>query len=387
MIKSEKRIMVTHAGTLPRPEDVTKLLYARAAGAAVEPGVIERKVRDVVADVVRQQAEIGIDSINDGEISKANFTFYIRERLSGITTREVAPGKGPPRLNISGRDEIEFPDYFAAGLGSFSDANPNRRIFCTGKIEYTGQKALQADIDNFAAAVKAVSVPEAFLPAITPGTIEHWLHNDHYKSEEEFLFAIADALSVEYKAITDAGFLLQLDNPDLPDGWQMYPAMSVADYRKYAALRVEALNHALRDIPREKIRLHVCWGSAHGPHKHDIALKHIIDIILSVKASSYSIEASNPAHEHEWRVFEDVKWPQDAVLIPGVIGHCTDLIENPELIAERLVRYAKIVGRENVMGGSDCGVGSRVGHGSICWGKLKAMVEGARLATKELWSK
>jgi 5-methyltetrahydropteroyltriglutamate--homocysteine methyltransferase len=387
MIKSEKRIMVTHAGTLPRPEDVTQLLYARAAGAPVEASVIAGKVRDVVADVVRRQADCGIDSINDGEISKANFTFYVRERLSGIATRDVEPGKGPPRLNISGRDEIEFPDYFAAGLGSFSDSNPNRRIFCTGKLEYTGQQALQADIDNFAAAVKGVSVPEAFLPAITPGTIEHWLHNDHYNTQEEFLFAIADALSVEYKAITDAGFLLQLDNPDLPDGWQMYPEMSVADYRKYAALRVDALNHALRDIPREKIRLHVCWGSAHGPHKHDIPLKDIIDIILAVKASSYSIEASNPAHEHEWRVFENVKLPQDAVLIPGVIGHCTDLIEHPTLVAERLVRYARLVGRENVMAGTDCGVGSRVGHGSICWGKFRAMVEGARLASKELWGR
>jgi 5-methyltetrahydropteroyltriglutamate--homocysteine methyltransferase len=387
MIKSDKRIMVTHAGTLPRPEDVTKLLYARAAGAPVDGGMLDGKVRNVVADVVRRQAEVGIDSINDGEISKANFTFYIRERLSGITTRDVEPSKGPPRLNISGRDEIEFPEYFSAGLGSFSDSNPNRRIFCTGKIQYTGQHALKIDIDNFAAAVKGVSVPEAFLPAITPGTIEHWLHNDHYKTQEEFLFAIADALKVEYETITKAGFLLQLDNPDLPDGWQMYPAMSVADYRKYAALRVDALNHALRDIPREKIRLHVCWGSAHGPHKHDIPLKDIIDIILAVKASSYSIEASNPAHEHEWRVFENVKWPQDAVLIPGVIGHCTDLIENPALVAERLVRYARIVGRENVMAGTDCGVGSRVGHGSICWGKFKSMVEGARLASKELWGR
>jgi 5-methyltetrahydropteroyltriglutamate--homocysteine methyltransferase len=387
MIKSEKRIMVTHAGTLPKPDDITKLLYARAAGAAVDANMVTAKVKGVVADVVKKQAEIGVDSINDGEISKANFTFYIRERLSGISTREVDPAKGPPRLNISGRDEIEFPEYFAAGLGSFADSNPNRRIFCTGKIDYTGQKALQSDLDNFAAATKQVSVPEAFLPSITPGTIEHWLHNDHYKNEEEFLFAIADALHVEYKAITDAGFLLQLDNPDLPDGWQMYPKMSVEDYRKYAALRVDALNHALRDIPREKIRLHVCWGSAHGPHKYDIPLKHIIDVILSVKASSYSIEASNPAHEHEWRVFEDVKWPQDAVLIPGVIGHCTDLIENPELIAERLVRYAKLVGRENVMAGSDCGIGSRVGHSSICWGKLQAAVEGAQIATKQLWGK
>ena len=184
MIKSEKRIMVTHAGTLPKPEDITKLLYARAAGAPVDANVLAGKVKGVVADVVKQQAAVGIDSINDGEISKANFTFYIRERLSGIATRDVEPGKGPPRLNISGRDEIEFPEYFAAGLGTFADSNPNRRIFCTGKIEYTGQKVLQADIDNFTAATKQVSVPEAFLPSITPGTIEHWLHNDHYKNED-----------------------------------------------------------------------------------------------------------------------------------------------------------------------------------------------------------
>jgi 5-methyltetrahydropteroyltriglutamate--homocysteine methyltransferase len=387
MIKSDKRIKVTHAGTLPKPEDITKVLYARAADASVDAAALGKRVRDVVAEGVKKQADIGIDSINDGEISKANFTFYIRERLSGITSRDVDPAKGPPRLNISGRDEEEFPGYFASGLGTFSDSHPNRRIFASGKIEYIGQKALQADIDNFKAATAKVSVEEAFLPSITPGTIEHWLNNEHYKTKEEYLFAIADALHEEYKAITDAGFLLQLDNPDLPDGWQMYPNMSVEEYRKYAALRVEALNHALRDIPREQIRLHVCWGSAHGPHKHDIPLQHITDIIFSVKASSYSIEASNPAHEHEWRVFEDVKIPQDSVLIPGVIGHCTDLIENPELVAERLVRYANLVGRENVMAGSDCGVGSRVGHAEICWGKFKAAVQGAEIATKRLWGK
>ncbi len=387
MIKSNDRIKVTHAGTLPRPADLSKMLYARAAGAPVDKAELDAKVKAVVADVVKQQAACGIDSVNDGEISKANFTFYIRERLAGITQRDIDPEKGPPRLDISGRDVLEFPGYFKAGLGGFGDSNPKRRIFCSSALAYTGQESLKTDIANFKAALDRVKVEEAFLPSITPGTIEHWLINEHYANEEKFLFAIADALAVEYKAIVDAGFLLQLDNPDLPDGWQMYPNMTVADYRKYAELRVAALNHALRDIPREKIRLHVCWGSAHGPHKHDIPLREIVDVILSVKASSYSIEASNPAHEHEWKVFENVKWNPDAVLIPGVIGHCTDLIEHPELIAERLVRYAKIVGRENVMGGSDCGVGSRVGHGEICWGKFKAMAEGARIATKQLWGK
>ncbi len=387
MIKSADRILVTHAGTLPRPAEVTKALYARAAGAPVDEAALARSVREVVSDVVRKQAAYGIDSVNDGEISKANFTFYIRDRLGGITIREVDPAKAPPRLNISGRDEKELPDYFAAGLGTFADSKPNQRIFCTGALNYIGQAALKADLENFRAALGGVNVAEAFLPSITPGTIEHWLLNEHYADQEAFLFGIAEALRPEYEAIVEAGFLLQIDDPDLPDGWQMFPEMTVAQYRDYAALRVAALNHALRNIPREKIRLHVCWGSAHGPHVQDIPLRDIIDVILSVRASSYSIEASNPRHEHEWTVFETVKWPQDAVLIPGVIGHCTDVVEHPDLIAQRLVRYAKLVGRENVMAGSDCGVGSRVGHGSICWAKFKAMAEGARRATKELWGR
>lgn len=387
MIRSLDRILVTHAGTLPRPADVTKALYARANGAKIDENQLARNIRDVVGDVVRKQAACGIDSVNDGEISKANFTFYIRDRLGGIELREVDPAKAPPRLNISGRDERELPDYFAAGLGTFADSKPNQRLFCTKPLEYVGQAALKADLENFRAGLQGVGVAEAFLPAITPGTIEHWLNNQHYASQEDMVYGIAEALRPEYEAIVEAGFLLQIDDPDLPDGWQMYPDMTVAQYRDYAALRVAALNRALRNIPREKIRLHVCWGSAHGPHVQDIPLRDIIDIILSVKASSYSIEASNPRHEHEWEVFQGIKWPQDAVLIPGVIGHCTDVVEHPELVAQRLVRYAKLVGRENVMAGSDCGVGSRVGHSSICWAKLKAMAEGARLATKELWGR
>ena len=213
------------------------------------------------------------------------------------------------------------------------------------------------------------------------------MSNEHYKNEEEFVFAIADVMHEEYKAITDAGFQLQIDDPDLPDGWNCLPGMSVADYRKYAMLRVDALNHALRDIPKEQVRLHVCWGSFHGPHQDDIPLKEIVDLIFKVKASSYSIEASNPAHEHEWQVFETAKLPDGADLIPGVIGHATDFVEHPELVAQRLVRYAKLVGRENVMGGSDCGIGTRVKHPKIAWAKLGALVEGARLASKQLWGR
>jgi 5-methyltetrahydropteroyltriglutamate--homocysteine methyltransferase len=227
---------------------------------------------------------------------------------------------------------------------------------------------------------------EGFLPAIAPGTIEHWLFNQHYASDEEFLYAIADAMHAEYKAITDAGLNLQIDDPDLPDGWQMFPEMSVDDYRRYAALRVEALNHALRDIPVEQIRLHVCWGSGHGPHQNDIPLEHIVDIILSVKAQVYSIEAANPRHDHEWRVWRDfAKLPEGKSLMPGVVGHATDIIEHPRLVADRLVRYAELVGKENVMAGTDCGVGTRVFNAEIAWGKFAALVEGARLASRELW--
>jgi 5-methyltetrahydropteroyltriglutamate--homocysteine methyltransferase len=211
--------------------------------------------------------------------------------------------------------------------------------------------------------------------------------NEYYKDDEEFLFAIAEAMREEYNAIADAGFLLQIDDPDLPDGWACLPNITLTDYRKYAAMRIDALNHALRGIPREKIRLHVCWGSFHGPHHDDIPLRDIIDLILRVRAGSYSIEASNPCHEHEWRVFEEVKLPEGATLVPGVVGHCTDFIEHPDLVAERLVRYARLVGRENVLAGTDCGLGTRVGHPSICWAKFEAMAEGARRATKILWGR
>jgi len=257
-------------------------------------------------------------------------------------------------------------------------------MFCTGPIAYIGQAGVRSDVENLRAAMQSNDA-EAYLPAIAPGTIEHWLVNEHYRSEEEFLFAIADAMHEEYKAITDAGFILQIDDPDLPDAWQVFPEMSVTDYRKYAEVRVEAINHGLRGLPESQVRLHVCWGSGHGPHRNDIPLRDIVDIILKVRAECVSIEASNPVHEHEWRVWEDVKLPDGKSLMPGVVGHVTDLIEHPRLVADRLVRYAKLVGRENVIAGTDCGIGSRVSHPEIAWAKLDALAEGARLATKELW--
>jgi 5-methyltetrahydropteroyltriglutamate--homocysteine methyltransferase len=388
MQRSTNRILTTHAGALPRPADLWPMVVARASGQPYDKAALAARLRESVSEAVRRQVECGIDGVNDGELSKTSFTNYVRERLSGYEYREHKPGEGPAPLSIMSRDMKRFAEYFKGKAGGFGWAGYRvPQVFCTSPLRYVGHAALREDIENFRAALAGVRPAEAFLPAVTPGTIEHWLRNEHYPDEEAFVYGIAEAMREEYQGIVDAGFLLQIDDPDLPDGWMMYPQMSVKEYRKYATMRVDALNHALRGIPTEKIRLHVCWGSFHGPHQGDIALRDIIDIIFRVRASSYSIEASNPVHEHEWRVFEDVKLPEDAILIPGVVGHCTDFIEHPELVAERLVRYAKLVGRERVMGGTDCGLGPRVGHPEIAWAKLEALAEGARLATRRLWAK
>ena len=382
---STDRILTTHAGALPRPDDLRPLIQARATGKRVDNKKLDQVLKRSVKNVVKKQVQCGLDSINDGEFSKLNFTHYGRERLAGFVTQKN-PSKKFAQLRITARDEDRgFKEYFV-GRG-FRGVAPSGTPICVEPLRYIGQSAIKADIDTFKAAIKGTKVAEAFLPANTPGTIEHWMRNDYYKNDEEFVYAIAEAMREEYEAITKAGLLLQLDNPDLPDGWNCLPKINVKDYRKYAIMRVDALNHALRNIPREQIRLHVCWGSFHGPHSDDIPLKDIVDIIFRVKASSYSIEASNPAHEHEWNVFENVKLPKNATLVPGVVGHCSDFIEHPDLVAERIVRYAKLVGRENVLAGTDCGLGPRVGHPDICWAKFQALAEGARRATKQLWGK
>jgi 5-methyltetrahydropteroyltriglutamate--homocysteine methyltransferase len=387
---STERILSTHAGALPRSDELRQMVFARAMREPYDKAALGGRLRSEVADVVRRQVACGIDSVNDGELGKSSFTTYVQERLSGFEPRRYKPGEGPKPLLIIAREMKKFPEYFGGNRHMSSNARSfadQPGLFCVAPLQYVGHEALKEDLENFRAALAGVKVTQAFLPANTPGTIEHWLHNDHYPSDEAFLYAIADVMRVEYKAIVDAGFVLQIDDPDLPDGWQMYPDMSVAQYQKYATLRVDALNHALRDIPRDRIKLHVCWGSFHGPHQFDIPLKDIADLIFRVRAGGYSIEASNPRHGHEWNVFEHVKLPQDAVLIPGVVGHSSDFIEHPELVAQRLVRYAKLVGRENVVAGTDCGIGPRVGHPKIAWAKLEAMAEGARLATKQLWGK
>jgi 5-methyltetrahydropteroyltriglutamate--homocysteine methyltransferase len=386
MKRSTDRILATHAGALPRPDDLKEMVFAKAGGKPYDAALLARRLRESVAEVVQHQVACGMDFVNDGEISKTNFTNYCRERLSGFETRHFAPGEGSPPLDISGRDAKIFPEYFASGRGNTIGQAGHTQAFCVAPLEYTGAEALAADIGNLKAAVAGLDIAGTFMNANTPGTIEHWLHDEYYKHTKDFLFAIAEAMRVEYLAIIDAGFMLQIDDPDLPDGWQMFPEMSVAEYRAYAQLRVDALNHALRGIPKDRVQLHVCWGSFHGPHQNDIPLAEIIDIVFGVAAERFSIEASNPMHEHEWHLFENVKLPPNAVLVPGVVGHCTDFIEHPELVAERLVRYANLVGRENVVAGTDCGIGPRVGHAKIAWAKLKSIADCARLATRTLWS-
>jgi 5-methyltetrahydropteroyltriglutamate--homocysteine methyltransferase len=385
MKRSTDRILATHAGSLPRPDDLKDMVFAKARGEGYDPRLLAKRLRESVAEVVRHQVECGIDFVNDGEISKTNFTNYCRERLTGFETRH-SPGEGPPLLGISGRDEKVFPEYFAAGLGNTGGQAGRTQAFCIEPLQFTGHAALAADIDNLKAAVAGRDIAGAFMNANTPGTIEHWLRDEYYKNTKDFLFAIGEAMRQEYLAIVEAGFMLQIDNPDLPAVWQTFPEMTLADYRAHAQLRVAALNHALRGIPKDRVQLHVCWGSFHGPHQNDIPLTDIIDIVFSVDAERFSIEASNPVHEHEWRVFEKIKLPPNAVLVPGVVGHCSDFIEHPELVAQRLERYAQLVGKENVVAGTDCGIGPRVGHAKIAWAKLKSIAEGARIASSHLWS-
>jgi 5-methyltetrahydropteroyltriglutamate--homocysteine methyltransferase len=390
MRRSTDRILVSHAGTLPRPDDLTTLVdtgaFAREA--------VEQRLPGAIRDIVRQQAELGVDIVNDGEFSKqgglGGFSRYIRERITGVQERGSAAEQDPSLRDVTARDRRTFPGTFAHGTGWYQTpqatlGNAAYHSVCTGPLQYVGHASLERDIRNLTAAVAGRDV-EPYLPAITPGTVEHWLWNDYYANDEALLFAVADVLNVEYRAIAEAGIVLQLDDPDLPDGWQMDPSWSVADYRKYAELRVEALNHALKGVPEELVRLHICWGSGHGPHLNDIPLQSIVDLVLKVHAGCYAVEAANPRHEYEWRVWQTTKLPEGKLLMPGVVAHVTDNVEHPQTVADRLIRFAQIVGRENVIAGTDCGLGGRVGHPEIVWAKLASLVEGARLASRELWS-
>ena len=389
MQRSTDRILTTHVGSLVRPPGLVELMRAKENGQAYDQQELVARVRSSVQEVVHKQVEAGVDIISDGEYGKPSFSGYVNERLSGFERRPRDPNESP--LLNWGRDRQLFREFYEEYDRATGSAS-GYPVVCTGPITYQGQSAVQSDIATFKAALTAVNPAEAFIPAVAPGTIELQRRNTYYPTDEAYLFAIAEAMREEYRAIVDAGFVLQLDDPRVVTQYGMPdPAPSIADYRKFAELRVEAINHALAGIPSDRVRYHLCWGSWHGPHVTDVPLKDIVDIVLRVRADTYSVEAANPRHEHEWQVWEDVKLPDGKILIPGVVAHTTNLVEHPELIAWRITTYARLVGRENVIAGTDCGFSQgaltpRVHH-SIMWAKLQALAEGAGLATKQLWSR
>jgi len=362
------------------------IIKSHLDGQSYDESDLAAKVQNAVADVVRQQADAGVDIVSDGEQSKTGFLLYGNDRLAGFELVQIEPGERPRARR---QDEEAFPDFYAEYFETEGDRGPIRQPFCTGPISYTGHALIQQDIQNFQSALNGVATEEAFLPAIAPGTFGRG-QNRYYPDEEAFLYAIADAIKEEYKAIVDAGFLLQIDDPGLPDTWDMQvPALSVEEYRKLATIRVDALNHALAGIPKDKVRYHICWGSWHGPHSTDIPLKEIVDLVLRVNAGGYSIEAANPRHQHEWKLWEDVKLPDGKVLVPGVISHSTNHIEHPELVAQRITNFASVVGAENMVAGTDCGFSQRALnprlHPSIVWAKLQGLSDGAKIASKQLF--
>ncbi len=384
MLRSSERILTTHVGSLPRPPDLLDVIQAREQGRPVDEKAHAARLTAAVGEIVRKQVELGIDIIDDGEYGKPSFVSYVNERLGGFDVDKEMPGQSPW---AGTREDRSFPEFYALGHVA---ARQNHMV-CTGPVTYRGKAQLQRDIDNLKAALNGVKPGEVFMPAISPSSAADWQRNAHYKTDEEYVFAVADAMREEYEAIVQAGFLLQIDDPELVTYWIKKPDLTMAQNRKWAEGRVEALNHALRNIAPEKVRHHTCYGINMGPRIHDLELKDIIDIILKIKAGAYSFEAANPRHEHEWQVWSTVKLPAEKALIPGVISHSTVLVEHPELIAERIGRYAKVVGRENVIAGADCGfatfAGSKEVHPSIVWAKLKALVDGTRIASRQLWGR
>ena len=389
MKRSTDRILTTHVGSLVRPPGLVELTRAKENGQPYDQQELATRVRSSVQEVVHKQVGTGVDIVSDGEYGKPSFSGYVNERLSGFERRPRDPNESP--LLNWGRDRQLFREFYEEYDRATGSAS-GYPVVCTGPITYQGQAAVQSDLATFKAALAGVNPAEAFIPAVAPGTIELQRRNTYYPTDEAYLFAIAEAMREEYRAIVDAGFVLQLDDPRVVTQYGMPdPAPSIADYRKFAELRVEAINHALAGIPSDRVRYHLCWGSWHGPHVTDVPLKDIVDFVLRVRADTYSVEAANPRHEHEWQVWEDVKLPDGKILIPGVVAHTTNLVEHPELIAWRITTYARLVGRENVIAGTDCGFSQgaftpRVHH-SIMWAKLQALAEGAGLATKQLWSR
>ena len=387
MKQSTDRILTTHVGSLIRPQALQDILRAKQGGQSYDHAAYENCLKQSVADVVRRQAEIGVDVVSDGEFGKAiSWNQYVVERLSGFELRAIPPGFRP---GTPGADRTRFKEFYAELDVREPMANA-KMVACVGPVKYIGQEILRRDIDNFKAALKGVKVVEAFMPVVAPSSVLPDRKDEYYKGEEEWLSAVTAAMRTEYRTIVDAGFILQIDDARAATAFdRMVPPGTFEEYRRWLAKFVESLNHALEGIPEDRVRYHVCWGSWPGPHVSDVALKDIVDLILKVRAGAYVIESANPRHEHEWQVWKNVRLPDGKVLIPGVISHATNVVEHPELIAERITRFASLLGRENVIAGTDCGFAQgtfyRRVHPTVMWAKFEALVEGARLASKQLW--
>ena len=377
MKRSTTRILTTHTGSLARPPELLQMLLAREEGQPVDPGVFDATVRGSVMDKVKRQIEVGLAVVNDGEQSKISFATYIRERLHGFG------GADEPRP--VGLEAREFPAYAARR------ANPYRRPACNAPVAWQNFSAVEKDIEHLKAATAGLPVEEVFMTAVSPGTIVNFFPNRYYPTRETYLEAVSEVMKREYEAIVQAGFLLQLDCPDLALRSTWFPDLSIPEFRTVVAQNVAALNAATRDIPAEHVRMHVCWGAGEGPRNHDVPLRDIVDVLLTARPGALSIMGANGRHEHEWKVWQDVPLPAGKVLIPGVIDSTTNIIEHPEVVADRIIRYANVLGRENVIAGVDCGFGTNARtdqvDSEVAWAKLRALVEGAELATKALWGK
>ena len=393
MKRSENRILVTHVGALPRPQELGSLVMTKTRGEAHDDVKLADWLRSAVGDVVAQQVDAGVDVISDGEYGKTNWTNYIGGRLGGFEIRKSKPGDtsgSGTQAGIVGRDRKAFEDFYSDYDENAARVRQTRAggsstggqdYVNVGPVEYTGQEAVAQDIGNLKAAIAPTQVSDAFMPSIGPDNVLPQIRYEHYSNEEAYVYAIADAMKSEYKAIADAGFILQID---APVGKFETQNMTLKAFRERFARSVEALNHALQGIPEEQVRFHLCYGSWHGAHAHDLELKDIVDLVLKVNAQAYSIEAANPRHEHEWKVWKETKLPEGKILIPGVVTHSTNTIEHPELVADRIERFAGVVGRENIIASTDCGLGARV-HPQIAWAKLRTLSEGARKASNDLW--
>jgi 5-methyltetrahydropteroyltriglutamate--homocysteine methyltransferase len=381
MIRSAERFLTTHTGSLPRPDDLIRTMYAKEEGVPIDRAGLSARVRAAVAEVAKKQADAGIDLINDGEMSKPSYATYVKDRLSGF---------GGTGNTFVYKDLADFPKLQQRVFG---DPGRSRRKTpaCNAPIGVRDAQAATEDAANLKSALAGISAKGGFMSAASPGVVAVFFRNEHYPSQEAYLYAIADAMRHEYEAVSKAGFVLQLDCPDLAMGRHIqFHNDDLKTFRKAAELNIEVMNHATANIPPEQLRMHVCWGNYEGPHHHDVPLADVIDIVFKARASAISFEAANPRHAHEWTLFETVKLPDGKVLIPGVIESKSNFIEHPELIAQRIARYAKLVGRENVMAGSDCGYGTWVGQAAVdpdvVWAKLAALAEGARLASRQFWT-